>query len=991
MNREVFARHPRREDAETLAKDVYDAVHATLDDGHGADDGGAVQGLARERVRRACAAFVSVGLLEHEDAKRGDDAMSVNGGIDITAILMSYEVSLVEFLDELPEFLNASARSLAVRVKSGSSTVAEIERVLRVREIRSAFAFNKVIAKKFYDFLALHFDVESAIGKATARLGWSLYLCAKCESLPVFPDLYSCFHLLIAVEAFLLTNVPQRALRTTLKNMVSMTAKDEETKLPDPLRSLSAASKTKLETVVKMADAVVKIVCDTFPVAQQDKTKHRDDVAPSDLCVEGVFGSDFGDATADAMSARYRAIAEKAFGRLMVDETMYLYTEMNDMNSVGRKIIGDLSQSWTATTHGSMATPARRQRATPFSPIRPKKIEMVGAGPASPLHGFAFRSSQQIPPSTPITQAITSATWLHDCVCAGGIQAKLEALRAFVPGDAALVNALHKTVEELGQRIGQAIREDALVTTMRTDISPQSSVMDDLVQQRTSEIANVFFYFLNRILSDELERASRTAKDDMNFSSLLKSQRFTKSLLTCAMEVIVSTYKTSTLTFPATPHLLGIHPFDLATIIEPFVRADMSMPREIQRHFNSLEEKTLERLAWCKGSTLFEFLQTYHDSVKDHPNTGPRDTKMEPSSTSSPAPKPSIRKATSKSVLSVGSIAELAAMGGEDTERTHTQDEDEHLPMAQCQSPVRRAPTSAFTAFSSPMRGVTTPSKRRASASGPLPDRFAPVRNHDVSMPDGCDVCAFKALRMFFAKVMHLAARRLSDLCTRLNLTQEIVRNSYVLIEHVVYEQTNLLYNRHLDQIILSAVYGVCKVNSGATQRPTVAFRDIIYQYSKQPQSNEEVFWTVVLEQSDPELEIMRRGDVISFYNTVFVSRVKSFLLTLRKKKRSHDGSMDAEPSNEPLPYGLSSPMRRVPILPNHNIYVSPMRPDRLNAIQTSMPPHTPRSKGLFATIGESAHGFRPSSHAFEAINHAMQSPARADGPRSKIPKFGTS
>ena len=51
-----------------------------------------------------------------------------------------------------------------------------------------------------------------------------------------------------------------------------------------------------------------------------------------------------------------------------------------------------------------------------------------------------------------------------------------------------------------------------------------------------------------------------------------------------AMEVVVTTYKTSTLAFPATTQLLGIHPFDLVTIIESFVRADAEAPREIQRH-----------------------------------------------------------------------------------------------------------------------------------------------------------------------------------------------------------------------------------------------------------------------------------------------------------------------------------------------------------------------------------------------------------------------
>lgn len=35
---------------------------------------------------------------------------------------------------------------------------------------------------------------------------------------------------------------------------------------------------------------------------------------------------------------------------------------------------------------------------------------------------------------------------------------------------------------------------------------------------------------------------------------------------------------------------------------------------------------------------------------------------------------------------------------------------------------------------------------------------------------------------------------------------------AYTMVQHVVYEQTHLLYNRHIDQILLSALYGVCKV-----------------------------------------------------------------------------------------------------------------------------------------------------------------------------------
>ena len=135
---------------------------------------------------------------------------------DVTAILEEHETTLVAVLDALPEFLNAAARALAMRLRShapaGSSTVAEVERVLKIRELRSAFAFNKVIAKKFHEFMRVHFDADSPAGVAVAKLGWALYVCAKCESLPTFPDLYSCYHLLVAVEAFFVNQRPARVV-----------------------------------------------------------------------------------------------------------------------------------------------------------------------------------------------------------------------------------------------------------------------------------------------------------------------------------------------------------------------------------------------------------------------------------------------------------------------------------------------------------------------------------------------------------------------------------------------------------------------------------------------------------------------------------------------------------------------------------------------------------------------------------------------------------
>lgn len=74
----------------------------------------------------------------------------------------------------------------------------------------------------------------------------------------------------------------------------------------------------------------------------------------------------------------------------------------------------------------------------------------------------------------------------------------------------------------------------------------------------------------------------------------------------------------------------------------------------------------------------------------------------------------------------------------------------------------------------------------------------------------------------------------------------------YHLMQHVIFQHTFLLYNRHLDQVMLSAIYGVCKV----AQLKQISFKLIINHYRRQPQAKSDIFRTVVLEQSEPELQV---------------------------------------------------------------------------------------------------------------------------------------
>lgn len=87
----------------------------------------------------------------------------------------------------------------------------------------------------------------------------------------------------------------------------------------------------------------------------------------------------------------------------------------------------------------------------------------------------------------------------------------------------------------------------------------------------------------------------------------------------------------------------------------------------------------------------------------------------------------------------------------------------------------------------------------------------------------------------------------------------------YETIEHALYCQTHLFYNRHIDQIVLSALYGYCKVH----KLSQISFREIIAHYRKQPQAQQAIFRSVIIEQSSPGLQVGRGKSLDSLPHVV--------------------------------------------------------------------------------------------------------------------------
>ncbi|OPJ70708.1 retinoblastoma-like protein 1 isoform B [Patagioenas fasciata monilis] len=207
------------------------------------------------------------------------------------------------------------------------------------------------------------------------------------------------------------------------------------------------------------------------------------------------------------------------------------------------------------------------------------------------------------------------------------------------------------------------------------------------------------------------------------------------------------------------------------------------------------------------------------------------------------------------------------------------------------------------------------------------------------------------SLALFYRKVYHLASVRLRDLCLKLDVSNDLRRKIWTCFEFTLVHCADLMKDRHLDQLLLCAFYIMAKVT-----KEERTFQDIMKSYRNQPQANSHVYRSVLLRnvpadaqldknaKQDVEMrgespvetggssggsaaesssgsETEERGDLIKFYNAVYVARVKSFALKYDVTNQDH--IVDAPPLS-PFPHirqQAGSPRR---ISQQHSLYVSP-------------------------------------------------------------------
>ncbi|CAN9512595.1 unnamed protein product [Ophioblennius macclurei] len=306
----------------------------------------------------------------------------------------------------------------------------------------------------------------------------------------------------------------------------------------------------------------------------------------------------------------------------------------------------------------------------------------------------------------------------------------------------------------------------------------------------------------------------------------------------------------------------------------------------------------------------------------------PPTTPASPAASSVPSPAKRLTFGSS-GTLKIGAAAGQTTMlsiplQGSSSERTITL-----IPVQPCDA--SGTVTAQFLLTTSPSRPHVAPAAAAVSSSAPLAAGVDAQTGSGRPRRTG-------SLALFFRKVYHLASVRLRDLCVKLDISSELRGKIWTCFEHSMVHNTEMMRERHLDQLLLCSVYIISKI----TKEPHT-FQDIMKCYRSQPQASSHVYRSVLLrhtprepvadenmevdsvsggesaEKSSQAKEEEERGDLIQFYNSVYILKMKSFAL----RYAAHDNRADAPPLS-PFPSVRAQPLSPRRVSQRHSLYVSP-------------------------------------------------------------------
>ncbi|XP_035802008.2 retinoblastoma-like protein 2 isoform X2 [Amphiprion ocellaris] len=208
------------------------------------------------------------------------------------------------------------------------------------------------------------------------------------------------------------------------------------------------------------------------------------------------------------------------------------------------------------------------------------------------------------------------------------------------------------------------------------------------------------------------------------------------------------------------------------------------------------------------------------------------------------------------------------------------------------------------------------------------------------------------SLQLFARKVYMLMGKRLRELCSMLDISDELRLKIWTCFEHSLVHCIHLIVDRHLDQLLMCAIYIIARIT-----KVDIPFKHIMKCYKSQPHTSNSVCKNMLIsgrvmenplsetnnngDQSSaiptpdtpsahyPGPSQEERGNLIIFYNQVYSTKMKHFA------KQFVPTSGGDTPPLSPYPRLWKASPRAYRLSSSHSIFISPFNTE-------TSPPRTP-------------------------------------------------
>ncbi|KAM5263215.1 retinoblastoma-like protein 2 isoform 4-T4 [Ctenodactylus gundi] len=543
------------------------------------------------------------------------------------------------------------------------------------------------------------------------------------------------------------------------------------------------------------------------------------------------------------------------------------------------------------------------------------------------------------------------------------------------------------------------------------EIYSQNYQPDEELSNCAKETASKHFRFAEmlyyKVLESVIEQEQKRL-GDMDLSGVLEQDAFHRSLLACCLEVITFSYKPPG-NFPFVTEIFDVPLYHFYKVIEVFIRAEDGLCREVVKHLNQIEEQILDHLAWKPESPLW-------DRIRDNENKVPTCEEVMPPQnleraeeiciTGSPLTPRRVSEVRADSgglgrgITSPTTLYDRYSSPTISTTRRRLFENDSpsdggtpgRIPPQPLVNAVPVQNVSGEAVSVTPVPGqtlvtmatatvtanngqtVTIPVQGIANENGGI--TFFPVQvnvgGQAQAVTGSIQPLSAQALAgsLSSQQVYHLAGVRLRDLCAKLDISDELRKKIWTCFEFSIVQCPELMMDRHLDQLLMCAIYVMAKVT-----KEDKSFQNIMRCYRTQPQARSQIYRSVLIKgkrkrrnsgssdsrshQNSPteltkdrtsrdsspvmrssstlpvpqpssapptptrltgansDMEEEERGDLIQFYNNIYIKQIKTFAM------KYSQANMDAPPLS-PYPFVRTGSPRRVQLSQNHPVYISP-------------------------------------------------------------------